>query len=84
MNQTESSHQVTTSTSAKSHTDVNVIESLQEYNRSQINKIRCIENDTTDHDVDGKTHGIGVPHQTDSVAITKTVSRVLRHCLRVH
>lgn len=76
MNRTESSHQVTTSTSTKPHTNFNVIESLQEYNRLQINKIRCIENDTIDHDVDGKTHGIDVPQQSDPVAITKTVSCV--------
>lgn len=75
MNRIESSHQVTATTSSKSANDFNVIESLKEYNRSQINKIACIEGDTTavDHDVSGATHDTDIPQLLEPAAITKTV-----------
>lgn len=78
MSRTESKHELTTTTSSKP-SDFNVIESLQRYNRSQINKILCIENDTKtalDHDVgdvvvDGETtHENELPQPAD---ITKAV-----------
>lgn len=77
MSRTESKHELTTTTSSKP-SDFNVIESLQQYNRSQINKILCIENDTKtalDHDVvvvvDGQTtHENELPQPAD---ITKAV-----------
>lgn len=74
MNRIKSNHQVTATTSSKS-ANFNVIESLKKYNRSQINKIACIENDTTnvDHDVDGETHGTDMPQLYEPAAITKTV-----------
>lgn len=54
----------------------NVIESLKQYNRSQINKISCIENDTSalDHDVGGvATHDNDMRKVTEPATIAKTV-----------
>lgn len=70
---------ITSTTSKQSH--FNVIESLKEYNRSQTNKILCIDNDTStlDHDavvvvvVDGATHDSDMRQLPQSATITKTV-----------
>lgn len=64
--------------------DANVIESLKKYNQSQIEKVRCIENDTStlDCDVVGETTTTLTTHENDmpelllpaeSTAIAKTV-----------
>lgn len=72
MNRTESKHELTTSSKPS---DFNVIESLRQYNRSQINKILCIENDTTalDYDVDRTTHQNELPQPSKPAGVTKTV-----------
>lgn len=73
MKRNKSSEQVTILTSSNHRKDFNVIESLNEYNRSQTNKLLCIENNTAlDHDVYG-THGNDVPQLTERSGIVKTV-----------
>lgn len=78
MNQCENSEQVTITTSSQQLNKSNVIKSLKEYNRSQINKILSIENDTAilDHDVGETTtttHESDVPQLTEPAGIAKTV-----------
>lgn len=80
MNRNKNSEQVTIITSSQQRSDFNVIESLKEYNRLQINKILSIENDTAlDHDVGETTttttttHVSDVPQLTEPAGITKTV-----------
>lgn len=63
--------------------EFNVIESIRQYNQSQINKILCIENDTAaaaaateaalDHDVDGTTYESELPQLSQPAGITKMV-----------
>lgn len=55
----------------------NVIESLKEYNQSQLEKVLCIENDTSTLDCDAvgraTTHENDMPELSESAAIAKTV-----------
>lgn len=59
--------------------DVNVIESLKKYNQSQIEKVLCIENDTStlDGDVVGEAAAVhdndDMPERSEPAAIAKTV-----------
>lgn len=83
MNQSKNSEQMTTTTSSlqqqlqqkHQQSEFNVIKSLKEFNRSQINKILSIDNDTAlNDDVDGTTHeSDDVPQLTEPASITKTV-----------
>lgn len=66
------------------HCDINVIESLKKYNQSQIEKVLCIENDTSalDCDVVGEatTHENDMPELPEAAAaIAKTV--MLLYCV---
>lgn len=77
MNRIESSEQMT----IKQQSDYNVIESLREYNRSQINKISCIENDTAlDGDVEGalSLQISDVSRLTEPTGVSKTVDCSVR------
>lgn len=73
-NETNSHPTMTTTTTPTAATskqsDFNVIESLKEYNRSQTNKISCIDNDTStlDHDV-----ADDMPQLPEPASVTKTV-----------
>lgn len=85
MNQSKNSEQVTTTTSSlqqqqrqqqeHQQSEINVIKSLKEFNRSQINKVLSIDNDTAlNNDVDGTTHeSDDVPQLTEAAGISKTV-----------
>ncbi|XP_055302935.1 uncharacterized protein LOC129568714 isoform X2 [Sitodiplosis mosellana] len=84
MNRSKNSEQVTTTTSSQQQqqqqqqrSDFNVIKSLKEFNRSQINKILSIDNDTAlDHDVGGTTHeSDDVPQLTEPAGVAKTLKK---------
>lgn len=65
------SHPTSTMTAITSNRcDSNVIESLNEYNRSQTNKILCIDNDTSTIDRDVADD---MPKHTEPASIMKTV-----------
>lgn len=73
MSHTESQHQITTTSSERD--DFNVIETLRQYNQSQVNKIICIENDTAplNHDVDETTDENELLQQSQPAGNTKSV-----------